>query len=1006
MAFSSRNRVIRLAALPLAVLSCALAGCASAGPATEESTSIDISPETASAPPPPPEVLEYLEDLARSESTVTWEFTREESRFVDLGDHELPEMWERQREARTRYLEATNFALVGRWAEAERACREALRLSPGSATIAAALARALVEQGRLRDAISLLEETRQSYPGDAVTLKLLALTLGRAGEQEKAVEIWRELTKLQPRNDGHLVGLAAALVSEQDVEGALDVLRQLRDRGPDARRFGMDEIQSLLFLAELAQQTANDTQLAIDWYEKIITARPYSPYPYIRLGQLHQLNHDRDSALDVYRSGLLLDPADEMVNRAIFDVFGEDELDDYLAWWDDFAQDFPHNSELQLAHVKLLQTSGFWDEARETLEDLVESRPDSFEAQPELGVALRNEQEDEEAVKHLLRAIDLNPESEVAAVNLFGSLIRLGRHDEARALIESAFPPAERPSRLVLLARDFASHSRYTEAEETFLEAISLAPDNPTFRNDYMDHLARNGEDEKGLEVALQAIEDFGLAADTPVNYYWIERFSDSITDDNRDQVVDVLTRAVEREPTPATLRTLALFHLDHADNALVPALLDRAWDSSEDAANRIAVIRLQLRLGALDVAADLLTQAMDHAPDIVDFKLWDGVRHDLAGDRAEAETIWTPVFEERANLPSSARTVGDLAVDDHLDTGLSMALSIIRTRGVLVETGPSQAAVRSNGRVVGSTSSEISLIQLILPFDDVIDDRFDEVYNTLHGAMGDEPTAEDWNQLGQLSALHGHPERAREAFLAAWHANPEDIHWTEQLTLICSDLELYDVAEEFLNEALELNPESDEILYQLGFIHDAAGRTDKAEEMFRRAVAVNPENYMALNHLGYMFTVEDYNLEEALDLTLRAVELSDRDMLANPDNLPNGNGFIVDSLGWAHYKLGNWDEAVHWLGEAIRRAESQSQQAMFDGVFYDHYGDALMKDGRGEEALQAWLQALDRYQRRGMTDELLEVGDKILAEQPERRDIVNLVERVRTRLGAEPVID
>ena len=94
------------------------------------------------------------------------------------------------------------------------------------------------------------------------------------------------------------------------------------------------------------------------------------------------------------------------------------------------------------------------------------------------------------------------------------------------------------------------------------------------------------------------------------------------------------------------------------------------------------------------------------------------------------------------------------------------------------------------------------------------------------------------------------------------------------------------------------------------------------------------------LNYLGYTWIDKQLNLKEAMELINKAVKLD-----------PNA-GYIVDSLGWAHYRLGNYPDAV----EHLERATELSPD---DSVINDHLGDAYWRVGRRFEARYQWSQAL-----------------------------------------------
>lgn len=100
------------------------------------------------------------------------------------------------------------------------------------------------------------------------------------------------------------------------------------------------------------------------------------------------------------------------------------------------------------------------------------------------------------------------------------------------------------------------------------------------------------------------------------------------------------------------------------------------------------------------------------------------------------------------------------------------------------------------------------------------------------------------------------------------------------------------------------------------------------AECFLRQSLAMAPDSPAVMNALGYLYADENFNLREALRLTQRAVDLAP------------GNAAIVDSLGWAQYRLGKCDEAVDTLLRAVRLAPDEPELRY-------HLGAAYAKCGR-----------------------------------------------------------
>jgi tetratricopeptide (TPR) repeat protein len=105
--------------------------------------------------------------------------------------------------------------------------------------------------------------------------------------------------------------------------------------------------------------------------------------------------------------------------------------------------------------------------------------------------------------------------------------------------------------------------------------------------------------------------------------------------------------------------------------------------------------------------------------------------------------------------------------------------------------------------------------------------------------------------------------------------------------------------------------------------------------------IAIDPKHAEAYNYVGYMYAERGENLEEAIQLITKALDLE-------PEN-----GYFIDSLGWAYYQQGRYPEALRELERAVQKAKEP------DAVIFDHLGDAYVKTGRHEEALAAWEQSL-----------------------------------------------
>ncbi len=146
--------------------------------------------------------------------------------------------------------------------------------------------------------------------------------------------------------------------------------------------------------------------------------------------------------------------------------------------------------------------------------------------------------------------------------------------------------------------------------------------------------------------------------------------------------------------------------------------------------------------------------------------------------------------------------------------------------------------------------------------------------------------------------------------------------------------------------------------IYARGISQEQTGDWAGAEADFRRALELTPEQPNVLNYLGYGLVEQRAKLDEALDMIERAVA-------ARPDD-----GYITDSLGWALYRLGRYEDAVAPMEKAV-------ELLPLDPLVNDHLGDVLWTVGRKREAEFQWKRALslDPEEQVERIERKLEVG-------------------------------
>ncbi len=173
---------------------------------------------------------------------------------------------------------------------------------------------------------------------------------------------------------------------------------------------------------------------------------------------------------------------------------------------------------------------------------------------------------------------------------------------------------------------------------------------------------------------------------------------------------------------------------------------------------------------------------------------------------------------------------------------------------------------------------------------------------------------------------------------------NPKDLKALDALGSIMRVRKRYAEAVEYYTRALALvkTPAKQHwsLFYSRGTCYERLKDWPPAEADLKKALKLYPDQPMVLNYLGYSWVDQNHHLKEGMSLIEKAVALK-------PDD-----GYIVDSLGWAHFKLGDFKEAVRFLERAVELKPE-------DPVLNDHLGDALWRVGREREARFQWDQAL-----------------------------------------------
>ena len=190
-----------------------------------------------------------------------------------------------------------------------------------------------------------------------------------------------------------------------------------------------------------------------------------------------------------------------------------------------------------------------------------------------------------------------------------------------------------------------------------------------------------------------------------------------------------------------------------------------------------------------------------------------------------------------------------------------------------------------------------------------------------------------------QLSAKQGDLPAARRILTGLNPTDPaEQVQLVGVEAQLLSDAGKQEEAYRLMEKAAAKNPKNPDLLYDFALMAEKAGHAEVMEKTLRRVMALAPENQQAYNALGYSLAERNVRLPEALQLIRKAQGMA-------PDD-----PFIMDSMGWVQYRMGNLDEAEAQL----RRAYGLRP----DADIAVHLGEVLWKKGQKDDAIALWRAA------------------------------------------------
>jgi tetratricopeptide (TPR) repeat protein len=276
------------------------------------------------------------------------------------------------------------------------------------------------------------------------------------------------------------------------------------------------------------------------------------------------------------------------------------------------------------------------------------------------------------------------------------------------------------------------------------------------------------------------------------------------------------------------------------------------------------------------------------------------------------------------------------LVVDDPADLNAQVRIALIYG-----EIGDHGKAIEQLTLILDTRPGEVRVRDYLgLMYEEIQD--YEPAIQAYHESIDWEPTFYDSRvHLGYLLYRLKRYDDAIPQLKEAVNLNPGSPEPHVLLGMAYLQSEQPSLALSAFEYGIDLHPNNSDLRFNLGAAYDKVNRFPDVVREMEKVLSLDPNHTDALNYLGYSYADRGINIEQAVELTQRAVSLK-------PEN-----GYYVDSFGWALFKIGRVDDALNEIERALGLVKD-------DPVIYEHLGEIYLSQENREQAQKAWSRSLE----------------------------------------------
>lgn len=638
---------------------------------------------------------------------------------------------------------------------------------------------------------------------------------------------------------------------------------------------------------------------------------------------------------------------------------------------EELAKEFPTEPDVVILLATLYDQRRRYHDAEAALRRALEAHPKNLDLLNNLTAVLTraNDVAGAEAVIH--RMIEAEPESIDHRLRLVRFYVQQADFDKAEAVLRQAvaIDPNSEQRRLVL-ADFFLGRKDAPSAERVLSEATAQLPYSSRLQLGLAALYKKTGQDTKAREryaALIQEYKDKPVGLEAKVKLAEMDFQAGKQIEAER-HVQDVLKDNPRSSDGLTLLGRMALARRNGKD--AVQAFRTVLHDQPESASVHYLLGQAYQLIGEANLAKESFERAVALYPDQVDAKRSLAVLDSQSGRYQQARARLDDLLKQRPDDLAALDMLMTLDLATKNWSGAEQTLERIRrvaaeSQVALMGEGRLYEAQRrvndamhAYGRAAASAPNEpeplLSLVKLEVAQGQKA--RSQARLEALLAAHPDHPFAH--GLLGEVLSISGAHDAAVPHYQEAVRLNPKWMTpWLNWATVSLSRNKP-DAAVQVLQEGLKVNPDSEELFMLLAAAHAEQGQIDLAMAAYDATLRLNPRNVLAANNLAVML-VDHKGDPSSLQ---RAFALS-RDFEREASH-----PLFIDTLGWVRFKMGQQEEAIRLMKQAVAKAPDIS-------VLNYHLGIAFFQSGQRAEArahLGKALKSSDSFEGRREAEEVL----------------------------------